>query len=208
MKNIKYKCLRCGNCCKGTMDTYESKRIPVYPEEVNKLILLAEKLNLEFKVIEDLVFPDVKNEKILVLTYRILMDESRNCCPFFQENFGCLIQNDKPLSCQAFPLSFKRVDAFNFQIDIDNKCTFVNKYHNFLKDSNLNDLKEIFPEEFANAEKFFQVNKNLQLKITELEYLKKIEIPRKISLEEYNNYLNNWDRKEIKIPISNENEKK
>jgi hypothetical protein len=37
----------------------------------------------------------------------------------------------------------------------------------------------------------------LQLKIKKLEYEKKIKISRQISIENFNKYLQEWDRKEI-----------
>lgn len=58
-------------------------------------------------------------------------------------------------------------------------------------------LEEVFEEEFPKAQKFYQKNKKLQLKIKKLEYERKIIIPREITLENFNNYLKKWDRKEI-----------
>ena len=91
MYDLKYKCLRCGQCCFEIKDSPEIKRIPLYPEEVDKLIKIAEKkLIQEFKVIEDLVFPDSKNKKILVITYRIFLDNTKSHCPFYLQEKGCL----------------------------------------------------------------------------------------------------------------------
>ena len=58
-------------------------------------------------------------------------------------------------------------------------------------------LEKVFEEEFPKAQKFYQKNKKLQLKIKKLEYEKRIIIPREITLENFNNYLKKWDRKEI-----------
>ncbi len=58
-------------------------------------------------------------------------------------------------------------------------------------------LEEVFEEEFPKAQKFYQKNKKLQLKIKKLEYERKIIIPREITLENFNKYLKKWDRKEI-----------
>ena len=74
MKNLKYKCMKCGTCCFEVHGSSGKKRIPLYPEEVSKLIKLAKKYDVQFNVIEDLVFPDILNQKILVLTYRFILD--------------------------------------------------------------------------------------------------------------------------------------
>ncbi|MFX1259990.1 MAG: YkgJ family cysteine cluster protein, partial [Promethearchaeota archaeon] len=175
------------------------KRIPVYPEEVDKLIEVAEKLGVEFRVIEDLVFPDIKNEKILILTYRISLENDTHGCPFYIKNGGCTVHNIKPLACQAYPLALKRIDAFNFEISIDPLCNYVIKNYNKLRNLDLVKLKKIFKDEYPKAENFFRKNKKLMFEIRKLEVTKKIEIPREISLATYNLYLANWDREEIKV---------
>ncbi|MCK4780481.1 MAG: hypothetical protein KAT57_09855, partial [Candidatus Lokiarchaeota archaeon] len=71
--SINYKCRMCGTCCHEVPGDYV-KRIPLYPDEADILIEIAKERDIEFKIIEDLVFPDIKNEKILVLTYRIRLD--------------------------------------------------------------------------------------------------------------------------------------
>ena len=58
-------------------------------------------------------------------------------------------------------------------------------------------LEKVFEEEFPKAQKFYQKNKKLQLKIKKLEYERKIIIPREITLESFNIYLKKWDRKEL-----------
>ena len=44
------------------MESPGLKRIPLYPEEVNNLIEVAKTRKIDFKVLEDLVFPDILNE--------------------------------------------------------------------------------------------------------------------------------------------------
>ena len=198
MVHLVYKCLMCGTCCHEIPGDYK-KRIPLYPEEVDKLIEMTEKFGVAFKVIEDLVFPDIKNEKILILTYRMGLENDTNGCPFYIKYKGCTVHNAKPLACQAYPLALKRIDAFNFEISIDPLCNYVINNYNELKNLDLEKLKKIFKDEYPKAENFFRKNKNLIFEIRKLEVTKKIEIPREISLDNYNLYLANWDREEIRV---------
>ncbi|MFX1501720.1 MAG: YkgJ family cysteine cluster protein [Promethearchaeota archaeon] len=198
--SIKYKCRKCGTCCHEIPGDYV-KRIPIYPDEADNLIEIAKERDIKFKIIEDLVFPDTKNQKILILTYRIRLDNENQGCPFYSAQYGCTVHHTKPLACQAYPLALKRIDAFNFEISIDPLCNFVIKNYNKLENLNLQTLKEIFKEEYPKAEKFYQKNKKLIFKIRKLEAAKEISIPRQITLEEFNLYLQNWERKDISVNL-------
>ncbi|MFX1242709.1 MAG: YkgJ family cysteine cluster protein [Promethearchaeota archaeon] len=191
-----YKCRLCGTCCHEVPGDYV-KRIPIYPDEAERLINVAKERNIEFKIIEDLVFPDFKNEKILILTYRIRLDNESRGCPFYNKQKGCMVHDSKPLACQSYPLALKQIDAFNFEISIDPLCNFVIENYNELKNLDLPKLKEIFKDEYPKAENFYRKNKKLMLKIRKLETLKKIEIPREISIEKFNACLQDWNREEI-----------
>ena len=186
----------CGTCCHEVPGEYV-KRIPIYPDEADTLIEIAKERQVDFKIIEDLVFPDIKNKMILILTYRIVLDNENKGCPYYVESHGCTVHNVKPLACQAYPLALKRVDAFNFEISIDPLCHFVLENYNELENLSIEKLKEIFQEEYPKAEKFYRKNKKLMFKIRKLEAKKQIEIPRQISLEEFNRYIQEWERKEI-----------
>ncbi len=196
--NLSYSCQRCGTCCHEVPGDY-MKRIPLYPDEVDRLINEAKNRGVEFKVIEDLVFPDVNNKKIYVITYRILLDNENQCCPFYNQDKGCVVHDIKPLACKAYPLALKHIDAFNFQISIDPLCNFVIAEYDSLKNADLEKLKEIFKDEYPKAEKFYRKNKKLMFKIRQLEYEKKIKIITQISLEDFNKALKEYDRVEITV---------
>lgn len=188
----------CGTCCHEVPGDYV-KRIPLYPDEVDNLIEIAKESDIEFKVIEDLVFPDIKNKKILILTYRIRLDNETQGCPFYNEINGCTVHDNKPLACQTYPLSLKRIDAFNFEISIDPHCNFVLQNYNELENLNLEKLREIFKDEYPKAENFYRQNKKLIFEIRKLEVTHKIEIPRQVSLEDFNEYLKKWDRQDFSV---------
>jgi Fe-S-cluster containining protein len=200
MEDLHYQCLRCGVCCFEIPGNY-SKRIPLYPEEVDRLIDIAKERNIEFKVIEDLVFPDILNENIIVLTYKIKFDKDIKSCPFYNDKKGCSIQKLKPLACKTYPLSLKQEDAYNFRIDIDPLCKFVNNDENYkrLRKIDWEEIKHVFEKEYENAEHHLKKNKKLMLKIRRLEVEKKINISRKISLKEFNKCLREWERVEITV---------
>ena len=200
MQKLRYECMKCGTCCsipKNLKSDY-IKRIPLYPEEVDRLIKIAEKRNLPFKVKEDLVFPDIKNKKILVLTYRFIL-KPQGRCVFYDRNQGCTIHEEKPYACKAYPLAIRRIDSFNIEITIDPLCNFIAKNYEHLKNVNSESIKAIFINEYPKAEKFYEKNKRLQLKIRRLEAEDKIKISRQISLNDFNNALKNWHRKEIRV---------
>jgi len=202
---LKYKCRKCGMCCYEIPESPGAKRIPLYPEEVDRLIEIVKrresknKKSSKFRVVEDLIFPDALNKKILVITYKILFENPESSCPFYDVNLGCTIHEIKPFSCQAYPLSLKLEDAFNFQISIDPMCRYVVAYYEKLKSFNLEEIKDVFKDEYPKAEKFYRKNKRIMLKIRRLEYENKIKIPRQISMEEFNNALKEWDRLEIRV---------
>ncbi len=195
MKDLHYNCMKCGICC-FEIEGPETKRIPLYPEEVNRLIEKAKEKNLNFNVIEDLVFPDILNHKIIVLTYKIILS-SNGHCPFYDKNKGCTIQDTKPLACSTYPLALRQIDAFNFQISIDPLCKWTISNYDSLKNINSEEVKEIFKDEYPKAEKFYRKNKNLMFKIRRLEAEKKIKITRQLSLEIFNKALKEWGREEI-----------
>ncbi|MFX1376492.1 MAG: YkgJ family cysteine cluster protein [Promethearchaeota archaeon] len=198
MRNLIYTCKMCGTCCHEVPGDYV-KRIPLYPDEADILIEIAKERGVDFKIIEDLVFPDIKNEQILVLTYRIRLDNDSQGCPFYNNTKGCTIHNNKPLACQAYPLALKRVDAFNFAISIDPLCNFVIQNYNELEIADMEKLKEIFKEEYPKAENFYRKNKKLMFKIRKLEVTNKISIPHEISIDVFNTYLRTWNRSEIRV---------
>lgn len=199
--SLKYTCLKCGVCCyeiESSIEGYK-KRIPLFPEEADRLIKLAEEKKIVFKIIEDLVFPDILNKKIIVLTWKILMDNPEKCCPFYIPNKGCSIHEEKPLACKAFPLALERVDSFNIELSLDPLCKFVLTKYDQLKIADMDKLKDIFETEFPHAEQLYKKNKKLVLKIRRLEYENKIKIAREITITDLNKALNEWERIEIKV---------
>jgi len=199
--------MKCGICChkiqlsspspSDANATSYQRRIPLYPDEAETLIKKAKERDIPFLVIEDLIFPDIMNKKILVVSYRIRLDNESQGCPFYSSEIGCTVHDVKPLACQAYPLALKQVDAFNFKIDLDPLCNFVITNYELLKEATSEEIEDIFFMEYPNAMKHLRKNKKIMMKIKKLEYTKQIKISRTISLEDFNNALKEWDRVEI-----------
>jgi Fe-S-cluster containining protein len=201
LMSLKYNCWKCGLCCHEieNSDNGSKKRIPLFPDEADRLMKLAEEKNITFKIIEDLVFPDILNKKIIILTWKVLMDNPEKCCPFYVPNKGCSIHKEKPLACKAFPLALERIDSFNIELSVDLLCKFVSSKYEQLKRADMDKLKEIFESEYPHVEELHKKNKKLILKIRKLEYENKIKIAREITLTDLNKALNEWERIEIKV---------
>ena len=93
---FKYHCVMCGRCCHEVPfveDELSYKRIPLYPEEADRLEEFAENLGIELHLVEDLVFPDELNQQIIVVTWRIMLDNDAKVCPFHYPDQGCLIHD-------------------------------------------------------------------------------------------------------------------
>lgn len=195
--DLKFRCMQCGRCChevQGPADDPTYKRIPLYPEEADRLERLAKERGVPLRMIEDLVFPDDLNKKILVLTYRILLDNEEKVCPFHQPGVGCTIHDQKPLACKAYPLSLRTEDAFNMKISIDPLCKFTEAHRDLIENLNYADFKSVYDEEFVLAKQHLARNKQLILELNIKEREKKIHIPREIDNSDFDRYLKEWDR--------------
>jgi Fe-S-cluster containining protein len=204
---LHFQCLRCGKCCHEvpkedldeeerakTDDSKSYKRIPVFADEADRLEKLAQERNVPLRLIEDLVFPDTKNKKILVLTYRILLDNPKKVCPFYEENKGCSINEFKPLACRAYPLALKTEDAFNTRMNIDPLCLFTEQNREVLEKITANQLKKIYGADFILAMGLLKRSKQAIMTLMERQQLGQVEIPIKIDAKDYDRYLKEWDR--------------
>ncbi|MHA1369766.1 MAG: YkgJ family cysteine cluster protein [Promethearchaeota archaeon] len=195
---MEFKCLKCGTCCHeyDFAGDENLKRIPVFLDEIENLEKFAAKNNIKIQFIEDVVFPDEINKKILVITYKIILNGPNKSCPFYSVREGCRVNNIKPLACKAFPLAQKLIDAYHYRVDIDPYCSFIQKYKNNIK-WNEESIKTTFPKEYEFSKELMEKNQSLILKIRELTASGKISIPKKINVDSLNARLKNWDREYI-----------
>jgi len=193
---LKFECLKCGTCCHEYefADDTSIKRIPVFPEELEKLEKYATEHDVKIKFLEDVVFPDLKNEKILVITYKIILEGKEKCCPFFLASCGCRVNDFKPLACKAYPLAQKKVDAYHTTMDLDPYCKFIEKNEEQVKNCSQQDLISSFPAEFLQSKLLMEKNQEIILVLKQLTFQGKISIPDTVSTDQMNKWLLSWER--------------
>jgi Fe-S-cluster containining protein len=203
---VGFKCTGCGVCCKNITETNDegeeivSKKIPIYPEEADRLEEIAELRGIDdLKIVEDFVIPDKKSQKILVIRYKYMLKEGDYCVFSDPETRKCTVYDIRPLVCRSYPISFRDVDAFNKEILLDPDCPGVTPIINELKEITAADLKENFVPESFWAKKLFEREKRSIEVLKQMEYLGEISLEDKFTYEEFNNALLDWERKIIEI---------
>ncbi|MHA1699646.1 MAG: YkgJ family cysteine cluster protein [Promethearchaeota archaeon] len=193
---MKFQCLKCGTCCHEyeNLSSIQPKRIPVFPDELESLEEFAANNKIPVKFLEDLVFPDLINKKILVITFRIILDGENSSCPFFNPEVGCMVNHIKPIACKAYPLAQKRLDIYNFQLEIDPYCKFVENHYDRLKEMDFNEFESVFESEFKSSRELMSKNQDIILTLKKLHHLGKIKIPGKVSSKNLNSWLVEWER--------------
>lgn len=193
---VDFTCKKCGSCCHEYPFASEInfKRIPVFPSELEPLEAHADKHDIDVKFLEDVIVPDMVNQKIIVITYRIILDGENGSCPFYDRKIGCTVDAFKPLACKAYPLAQKRVDAFTRSIEIDPYCCFIEENELKVKNMDENILKEYFKKEFHNSKRLMERNKKIMLKLRMLASRGKIAYPSEVKGEKYDKWLKQWER--------------
>ncbi len=216
---MRFKCSKCGECCILGKE-YESenktnedqnnivRKIIVYPEEADLLLFLAEENNIKFQFTEDSILPDAKNKNLIIVRYSIEINEENktppnskyNTCPFFLDG-NCIIYDNRPLSCRAYPLSVKEVNPYKLEIEINQNCktfqSITNKDNSEI--NNLNELKKLFPIESNMVIQLFNREKKINSKLKYLQEQELIDLDTTITPDEFNFALESWERKKLYI---------
>jgi len=166
----------------------------VFVDELENLEHFATVQDIKIKFLEDVVFPDTKNEKIIVITYKIILEGEERCCPFFSADIGCQVNSFKPLACKAYPIAQKKVDAYHISIDLDPYCKYVENHDAEIRDFSEYEIETSFPAEFRESKRLMEKNQQIILKIKQLTYQGKIIIPETVNPEELDAWLQTWDR--------------
>ncbi len=199
-KTVKFECLRCGTCCHEYefADGTNFKRIPVFPEELDELEAFAKENKISIKFLEDVVFPDTKNKRIIVVTYRIVLEGVNKCCPFFKAQDGCIVNKIKPLACKAYPLAQKKIDAYTQEMYLDPYCRFIEGHEEHVRKAASENIKEMFDSELDFSARLMKKNQEIILKIKQLTVEGRILIPDKVPSKNLDSWLRSWDRVYIK----------
>lgn len=184
----------------------------LFPEEVAFLEQQAVELGQPFAVLEDLIFPDVKNSIILVGSYRLYLEYLPNkACGFMcVENRWCRIQEllgieQKPLVCQAYPIAIKIVDAVTKEYFLDTGCPFIEAHvSSYARLKDLTKVEEVegflrdnFPAEFEAACQIVNRLSWIPLRLRQLETEGKIHVPDEFSSEQWAEALPAWSRVDL-----------
>nr|MDO8083688.1 YkgJ family cysteine cluster protein [Candidatus Sigynarchaeum springense] len=192
--------MRCGSCCHEYefADGTNFKRIPIFPEELDELEAFAKDKGILIKFLEDVVFPDTKNKRIIVVTYRIVLEGLDKCCPFFQVSVGCMVNKIKPLACKAYPLAQKKIDAYTQEMYLDPYCRFIECNESRVRKAATENIKTLFGSELDFSTRLMKKNQEIILKIKQLTVEGKILIPDKVSTSDLDVWFRTWDRAYIK----------
>jgi Fe-S-cluster containining protein len=115
---FRFECRKCGKCCKNIRGRFHGEvpkispilfmavtpslmTISLFEWELLALKSKAAQLALCFKVKPNLMFWDEMSSTPLILTWELDHDD----CPFLSKNNLCMVQEQKPLLCQTYPLS-------------------------------------------------------------------------------------------------------
>ena len=206
---MKFKCLGCGICCKNITQTNEegeeivSKKIPIYPEEADRLETIADLRKVDdLRILEDFVFADKKTQRILVVRYKYMLKEGQYCVFSDPQTRKCIIYENRPLVCRGYPIAMRDIDAFNTEIIVDPDCPGVQNLLKELKTLTIKELKECFPDEVHWAKKTFEREKRSIEILKQMEHTKEICLEDKFTFEEFNNALKDWERTIIQIDDS------
>ncbi len=192
---IQFKCQQCGLCC-------QTKYLCLYPSELERAKLLAQKLDVEFQVEPLRRILEEKSKKIIVLIYRV----TERPCPFFADN-KCSIHDTKFVACHKYPISqwidlgkiFGALGFNNEFYDVDEKCTFIKTHSNFKTALNTQPLSAILPDEYqaVHEDKKIWIELNNQFKILKKEQIIKAINESRLKKEnpkEYQIILNSWEQ--------------
>ena len=189
-----FQCKKCGSCCKQTPQNGDknSRQILVYPEEADMMQTLAKIKEISVTLTEELPIPDKKNKQMIVTRY-ILEPNKDHDCPFLAED-ECLIYDQRPMVCRAYPLVINEKSFVEHNFYIDRNCP---AYGEILGDSGkleMEKIKDVFPIEYRELLKVFRREKMILKKLSELEKDGKIKLEPNLSFEEFDEGFRTWER--------------
>ncbi|MEM2570475.1 MAG: YkgJ family cysteine cluster protein [Thermoproteota archaeon] len=105
--DVKFKCIRCGNCCRNT-DRVE-RRIVLTKKDV-ETIHSATRLRIED-------FADRNNNENYPYAIKLVSEK----CFFLDANNTCLVYSYRPLVCRFYPFLLRKIGT-KYVFDVDPSC--------------------------------------------------------------------------------------
>jgi len=180
MEDFAFQCLKCGTCCnprQANIDEDTSYFIPIYLNEVDGIIELAEQQNLSIQLEPDLIYFDELNNRLIIVTFALNLDQG---CPFYSST--CAIYDQRPITCKAYPLTIFQQEGTT-GIMVKPECSFVQDNHPKLKGLDYYELGEVFGDEFPFAREIQIAGNAITTKMLQLESEGKIRVPVKVHVE-------------------------
>ena len=142
--SVQYRCQQCGICC-------QTKYLCLYATELKRAKYYAAKYNRTLKLEPLRRIIDEKNQKIIVLIYRV----KERPCPFFLDH-QCMIHKDKFVACRKYPISnwidlgkvFTFLGLNSEFYEVDENCSFIKTHTLFKEAMKTNKLSDLLPNEF------------------------------------------------------------
>jgi len=163
MKMKQFRCLRCGDCCAAKYSGNNIGHIPIYLDEIQNLIEKSKKFEKNIKIEPGFVYADNLNKQLIIATFEMSI---KGKCEFYDD--GCIIYNDRPITCKAYPIMTFHLDGNRKLFYMNNSCRFVLQ-NPTLYDYKYSELVEIFKEEYKYAQELLIKIKDIQFKILQLE---------------------------------------
>jgi Fe-S-cluster containining protein len=181
MDHPAFQCLKCGKCCNpGQVDPETSHFIPIYLNEVDEILRLAEERNLAILLEPDLMYFDELNNRLIIVTYALNLENGG--CPFYSSESDCTIYDQRPITCKAYPFAiFQQGETTG--VILKPECSFVQEHHQKLKELDYYELGEVFGDEFPFSREIQITGNAITTKILQLEGEGKIRIPIKAPVE-------------------------
>lgn len=180
VENLAFQCIKCGKCCnpsQANTDTDTSYFVPIYLNEVDEIIRLAEQHNLSIQLEPDLMYFDELNNRLIIVTFALNLDQG---CPFFSS--ACTIYDQRPITCKAYPLAIFQQEGTT-GIMLKPECSFIQEHHQKLRELDYYELGEVFGDEFPFAREIQIIGNAITTKILQLESESKIRVPVKVPVE-------------------------
>ena len=188
---MQFSCKKCGSCC-------NNRFLCIYFFEKNLLNELKARFELNFKLEPFRFFFDLTNKIIINVIFRVNVKP----CPFFANS--CMIQSEKFISCQKYPINtyidlgfFSLLGFKKLYFDIDNECTFIKSSENFWIFLKSQKLENVFPTEYEANLKDYKTWSDIHKKIKYYKKFKDLDIIidykfKKKKPNLYKRYLETW----------------